>query len=1148
MNGERRKAYQEIIAQLLNCASDEEVQQVLNTNRGLVDAGLLQIMIQAAEGLEEEVDHNGADFLIDLACQLAATLDEYGNFLMEVLQAISDPIGDQGVVYLLLQRNLDKLDEFLARVLQFWWAETLAEVESEEAYYLATVIGSFSDLIQKFPLGNRLSNLEIAITGYELALTVYTREALPQEWAMTKNNLGNAYKDRIRGDKGENIEDAIACYQDALKVRTRKALPQEWAGTKNNLGGAYWQRIRGERRKNIEDAIACYRDALQVYTREAFSQEWAMTKNNLGNAYKDRIRGERRKNIEDAIACYQDALQVYTRKALPQEWAMTKNNLGVAYWNRIRGDKGENIEVAIACYQDALKVRTQEVLPQEWATTKNNLGDAYWNRIQGDREKNIEIAIACYQDALQVYTRKALPQDWADTKNGLGVAYRDRIRGDRGENIEFAIACYRDALQVYTREAFPQDWANTKNNLGIAYWKRIQGDRGENIEIAIACFQDALQVRTREAFPQDWAMTKNNLGAAYWKRIRGDKGENIEIAIACFQNALQVWTREALPLDCLTTRRNLGNLYFTQANWQKAIASYQIAIEIVEDTRLLSIDENRKQEIMAENIGVFANIIHCYAQLEQYEKALEYTERSKTRNLVELIATRDIYPKGNIPQETLTELDHLRQEILIEQRKLSNLTQISTSDRGSNSRQGSHPSQTLSPVLPDLNHFYQLQKQLDKLIEDNIKPIDPEFELTKKVNPITFKQIRELTDSKTAIIQWYITGEEIFTFITTKNSEQPLVKRFTSPDKLINQMDDYLNLYRSNKEDWRTQLPSRLRKFAQILDLDEIISPLKEKYSTIILVPHFFLHLLPLHALTLANDGCLLDCFEEVKYAPSCQLLQLIQKRQRQESTHLFGIQNPTEDLFYTDIEVESISQIFQPHNDIIAKQAATKTALDTKNLQDKHYSHFSCHGYFNFTEPLKSALILAGAKVKQEENQTSENKQNVTPPPEKTIRSPEDETLDLEKCLTLGDIFELDLRQCRLVTLSACETAMSDISSTSDEYISLPSGFLFAGACNVVATQWTVNDLSTAILIIKFYQLHKLDKLPVARAMNEAQKWLRDGTQQVFWKWTEQLKNHLKLKQNLIKQIQRYLRKFGPEEKPFADPFYWAAFCAIGK
>ncbi|MBP5974073.1 tetratricopeptide repeat protein, partial [Brasilonema sp. CT11] len=55
----------------------------------------------------------------------------------------------------------------------------------------------------------------------------------PQQWATTQNNLAAAYSNRILGDKAENIESAIASYSAALSVRTRQAFPQNWAMTQN---------------------------------------------------------------------------------------------------------------------------------------------------------------------------------------------------------------------------------------------------------------------------------------------------------------------------------------------------------------------------------------------------------------------------------------------------------------------------------------------------------------------------------------------------------------------------------------------------------------------------------------------------------------------------------------------------------------------------------------------------------------------------------------------------------------------------------------------------------------------------------------------------------------------------------------------------
>ncbi len=95
-------------------------------------------------------------------------------------------------------------------------------------------------------------------------MTVRTRDAFPQDWAMTENNLGTVYHDRIQGSRAENLEAAIKAYEAALTVRTREAFPQDWAMTQNNLGNAYHDRIQGSRAENLEAAIKAYEAALTV--------------------------------------------------------------------------------------------------------------------------------------------------------------------------------------------------------------------------------------------------------------------------------------------------------------------------------------------------------------------------------------------------------------------------------------------------------------------------------------------------------------------------------------------------------------------------------------------------------------------------------------------------------------------------------------------------------------------------------------------------------------------------------------------------------------------------------------------------------------------------------------------------------------------
>ena len=154
-------------------------------------------------------------------------------------------------------------------------------------------------------------------------------------WASRFKNSGRA----AAGEEGRKLlEDAVAAYRSALEVYTKADLPQDWAMTQNNLGTALQElgtRSGGEEgRKLLEDAVAAFRSALEVFTKADLPQYWAMTQNNLGNALQElgtRSGGEEgRKLLEDAVAAYRSALEVYTKADLPQDWAMTQNNLGIA--------------------------------------------------------------------------------------------------------------------------------------------------------------------------------------------------------------------------------------------------------------------------------------------------------------------------------------------------------------------------------------------------------------------------------------------------------------------------------------------------------------------------------------------------------------------------------------------------------------------------------------------------------------------------------------------------------------------------------------------------------------------------------------------------------------------------------------------------
>ena len=67
MNEQRAQAYINLIEQLLACADDEELNNILQANQELIDPEFLQVMENYATGLEEQGNNNHAALLRDIA-------------------------------------------------------------------------------------------------------------------------------------------------------------------------------------------------------------------------------------------------------------------------------------------------------------------------------------------------------------------------------------------------------------------------------------------------------------------------------------------------------------------------------------------------------------------------------------------------------------------------------------------------------------------------------------------------------------------------------------------------------------------------------------------------------------------------------------------------------------------------------------------------------------------------------------------------------------------------------------------------------------------------------------------------------------------------------------------------------------------------
>lgn len=83
-------------------------------------------------------------------------------------------------------------------------------------------------------------------------------------------------------------------------------------------------------------------------------------------------------------------------------------------------------------------------------------------------------------------------------------------------------------------------------------------------------------------------------------------------------------------------------------------------------------------------------------------------------------------------------------------------------------------------------------------------------------------------------------------------------------------------------------------------------------------------------------------------------------------------------------------------------------------------------------------------------------------------------------------DAFQLDVKDCHLVTLSGCDTGKALIGG-GDEQLGLGRAFLAAGAKSLLMSLWPVEDHATSLLMQQFYQ-HLLDGDTKVEALRAAQ------------------------------------------------------------
>jgi CHAT domain-containing protein/tetratricopeptide (TPR) repeat protein len=1039
----------------------------------------------------------------------------------------------------------------------------------------AGMMAMLAGALVRNPVRDPADDIGRAIGCCQAALSVFDSDDMPGEWAMIEDLLGAAYCQWAEGDHEDNVERAIEHSKLALNVGEGVLPAEALAGIHNNLGAAYLDRLRKKQSRNVKSAMEHLKTALAMYggagnppQEEEFRTGWARAQDNLGRAYATRLRGDPASNIRKSITCFERALLVRTREAFPADFAVTMQNLGAALADRPQGERAENIDKAIGYYETALLALRdcpREEWPPNWGLLVQRLSGTYAGRFLGDPVSNARHAIEFLELARQTLLPassggEAIPPsqriDEAHILVALGRAYASaqlRNLEEYADNLERGIRYLTHALKLYDRHSTPVWWASALNSLGSVYADRVYGSRAGNLRLAITSFEDTFAVYTVDAFPVDRAFALHNLGAACADLATaassdGERTQSLSRSIDSYTEALDAFRAHGDRAHCLTTAWELGKACADAQRWAEASHAYQEAVDAAEIFYAASLMQDAKEAELARIFGLYQDAGYALARAGLLTEAVVILEQGRSRALNASLA-RDRANLSALEQDRPTLASAYRQAARL-------VSGLERRQRQLASTSGHPLSNLMDPVTvsrpataADLKAEVQAaQAELDAIIgqiqaefpELLAKPGWPEICAAITVEqPVAYLAVTH--HGGLALVLHAEPGSR-----QRPGREPAITVRpvFAGDDggRLLRRLGDLLVTLDEHHQLSGGYLPGQTRQDAtwltaaleELLPLlgERMISPLAEQLQELGATGVAFLAgpplgLLPLHAAAYPRNGhvqCLLNDFD-VTYAPSARVLGAARATATTRAAHtriLAGVADPPHQalprLPFARAELmEAASYFGADDRHVLDPEQATSGDL-TRAAANATYIHLACHGEFNPDNPLQSRLFLATGTQ-----------------------------------LTLAEILTRQpFRTARLVVLSACQTALTDIWRLPDEAIGLPAGILQSDVPGVIGTLWPVADLVGALLMTRFYQYHLQGHpdtgstpLPPPAALRHAQLWVAQASCQEIIAYCQE---HPAM-QSSLRQTgrQRWLSGKDPAMRPFGHPLYWAPFVFVG-
>ncbi|MGD1806746.1 DUF2225 domain-containing protein [Dapis sp. BLCC M126] len=883
-----------------------------------------------------------------------------------------------------------------------------------------------------------LGDLKRALDSYQQALPIYEEEVdAPWREARTLDML--IRMSRIYAYLGDSENSFDYCNKSLIYAQ--KMLREK---TMKNS-----ERFR-------EIGRLCYQIGQTKTALESFNQYWKFYQK-LGVDREEfglmRV-GQDYTELGDA----KQALEFFNRaRKLYKESRFSEGEIDNITWTARVYSRAGNYQQALDFFHQGLRIAQKINNRSKEALMLTEIGDRY-------SELEDEKALEFYNQALKIYQKLENHGKQTNILKKIAELYQQL------GNLEKALNFYQQVLTT-SQSNYSFNLRFIYHNIGKIYFEL--GD----LEKALEFFQQALNYGVK-------AWVYKDIGKVY-----SDLGE-LEKALEFFKKSLDL-------LEIHYTEARAENLFGIavverkKGNLDSALTNIKTAIYLIEETRTKKDSSQERQTFFASKQDYYEFYIDLLMELHQQDpskgydgQALNISERSKARSLLELLAEANTDIRKGVDPELVIQEQSLQQQLDgIERRRVELLNKEDYSLE--------------AKTAIEQEQQFLLRKY--EAVQTKIREKSPSYAALTQPQPLTLEQIQQqILDDDTLLLQYYLGEKGSFLWAVTKDN----ISSYQLPPKAS--IEKAVREFRRTVTDRRADSTSLVETSKSLYQM--ILAPVASQLRNqrLAIVSDGILHYIPFAAISLPTTSSEAEYLpliakHEIVNLPSASTLSILRRDTEQRKPAPKTIAIVADPVFSSDdtrleTTISTHNENWEQYNlsrsarqldvGIWDRLPGTRTeaeailALLPKSESQKYFDftanrttatnpelsqykiiHFATHGLLNSINPELSGIVLS--MLDKQGN-------------------------SLNGFLRLHDIFNLDF-SADLVVLSACQTGLGK-HIRGEGLVGLTRGFMYAGTPRVLVSLWNVDDAGTAELMSKFYELMLKEKLSATEALRRAQ------------------------------------------------------------